>query len=472
VADTSGTQSNCPHDDTGLADWNDGATWGGSVPVGGDVTLPENKRVVIRQSVVQQLGLITIPVSSELIIGQNTAGITLDVTGMDVRGKLTAGSETCRIATPITITLHGSRPVDAVTSPPMATYKGISVHGGTLNLHGKRYYHTWSRLAKTAYPGDKVIMLQQTVNWQVGQEIVIVTAVIKDSRDFHQNEVRIIEAIDWNPTADVGAIVYLKDPLDYRHTANSNYQVEVGLLTRTLKIQGAADDSEPTDPDPANCWHPWAETEWSLYFESTQPCLDKQLTGFGGHMFVHSGGIGHVEGVELYRMGQTNVIGRYPMHFHLLNDCPTCYFRDSSVHRSYYRCISIHGTNYATISENVAYDVIGYCYYLEDGVEEQNTLSYNLAAHIHTLGPELPAATFGQNTNVYTESDTLTLPADVTASGFYITNVQNHIIGNAASGVRGNALCDELSFRYSQRTIFLTLCHVVLFEGLVRFCLS
>jgi hypothetical protein len=127
------------------------------------------------------------------------------------------------------------------------------------------------------------------------------------------------------------------------------------------------------------------------------------------------------------------VLGRYPMHFHLLGDCADCYFRDSSVHRSFYRCVSIHGTNYVNVNENVAYDVTGYCYYLEDGVEHDNTISFNLAAHIHLLGPEAPWGN-GQTTDLYQQSNTLTLPADVTASGFYITNVHNNVIGNAASG--------------------------------------
>jgi len=150
-------------------------------------------------------------------------------------------------------------------------------------------------------------------------------------------------------------------------------------------------------------------------------------------VMVHSNGVGYVEGVELYRMGQTNVLGRYPMHFHLLqNNCPGCYFKDSSVHRSFYRCISIHGTNNIVVSENVAFDVTGYCYYLEDGIEEQNTLSYNLAAHIHILS--YPAIGGPQRVNLVRESPDLILPADITASGFYITNLHNRVIGNVAVG--------------------------------------
>ena len=148
---------------------------------------------------------------------------------------------------------------------------------------------------------------------------------------------------------------------------------------------------------------------------------------------MHNGGKGYVEGLELHRMGQTNTLGRYPIHFHVLGDeCADCYFQDSSIHESYYRCISIHGTNNMTVSENVAYDVTGFCYYLEDGVEEYNTLSYNLAAHIHIIGN--PAIGGSQRINPVNASANLLLPADITASGFYITNLKNVIIGNVASG--------------------------------------
>ena len=55
------------------------------------------------------------------------------------------------------------------------------------------------------------------------------------------------------------------------------------------------------------------------------------------------------------------------------DDYSGCYLKDSSIHHSFYRCVSIHGTNNITMTENVAYDVTGHCYYLEDEVEEDNT---------------------------------------------------------------------------------------------------
>jgi hypothetical protein len=168
---------------------------------------------------------------------------------MEVAGRLIVGSQTCRLANPVTITLHGSRPRDAVTNVPSDSYKGIHVTG-VLSLHGKRYFHTWSRLAKTAEAGLSVLMLQNPVNWEAGQEVVIVTSAIKDSIEYHQNEVRTVRAVHTSPPSGVGAIVYLTEPVDYSHIANSNYQVEVGLLTRTGKVQGSESDSEPTDPNP------------------------------------------------------------------------------------------------------------------------------------------------------------------------------------------------------------------------------
>jgi hypothetical protein len=114
------------------------------------------------------------------------------------------------------------------------------------------------------------------------------------------------------------------------------------------------------------------------------------------------------------------------------NECNDCYFRHSSVHHSFYRCVSIHGTHNLTVTENVGYDVTGYCYYLKDGVEEDNTISFNLGAFIHHMGEA--AYGDGQTTALAYQSVNLTLPADVTSSPFYITNVHNRIIGNAASG--------------------------------------
>lgn len=132
-------RSNCPHDGSSLIDWK--SQFGTSLSEGQDVTLPDGSTILISESIPTKLGYITIPPSSTLIIGEDpSSGLSLDAEGIDVQGSLVAGSDTCRLQSPVTITLHGNRP----SSAQAEVYKGISVTG-TISLHGKRYYRTWTK---------------------------------------------------------------------------------------------------------------------------------------------------------------------------------------------------------------------------------------------------------------------------------------------------------------------------------------
>ena len=70
--------------------------------------------------------------------------------------------------------------------------------------------------------------------------------------------------------------------------------------------------------------------------------------------------------------------------------------------------------------------------YCHPGVEENNTVSYNLGAHVHAIGT--PIIDSGQNLDDITGGPDLLIPADKAAAPFYITNAYNRLIGNAASG--------------------------------------
>ena len=64
----------------------------------------------------------------------------------------------------------------------------------------------------------------------------------------------------------------------------------------------------------------------------------------------------HVEGIELYNMGQ-QVLGSYPIHFHRDYDVdeaggytnPT-YARQLSIHDCFSRCVTVHSTFGLTVS--------------------------------------------------------------------------------------------------------------------------
>eukprot|EP00474_Spongospora_subterranea_P005425 CRZ05883.1 hypothetical protein [Spongospora subterranea] len=130
-------------------------------------------------------------------------------------------------------------------------------------------------------------------------------------------------------------------------------------------------------------------------------------------------------------------MGRYPFHIHMAGlNGRNSFLKSSSIHHSFYRCISVHGSYNALVSENVAYSIVGHCYYIEDGVEENNVFEYNLGALVHPLG-----GIFGQDKFwsqgldwINANPSTLLIPTDATASVFYITNAMNEFRGNAASG--------------------------------------
>ena len=123
-------------------------------------------------------------------------------------------------------------------------------------------------------------------------------------------------------------------------------------------IQGN-DRSDPIDDTPLECDS--TTSGWTKI-----PCPDTFLTGLGGHTIVVGQARGRLRGVEFHRMGMTNVMGRYPVHFHhhdpeagsesMMTDC--------SVHRSYFRAISIHDAFNLKVERNVAYDVTGHAFYL------------------------------------------------------------------------------------------------------------
>ncbi len=82
----------------------------------------------------------------------------------------------------------------------------------------------YSRLARRALPGDNFLYLQDLVNWEPGQEIVLVTTAVRDSRDWHENEVFIIDRVEATPTPhpNVKAVVYLTTPIEKAHIGEAN----------------------------------------------------------------------------------------------------------------------------------------------------------------------------------------------------------------------------------------------------------
>src|SRR5512145_2940500 len=376
--------------------WSDPATWpNNKVPAAGDkVAIAKDKNVILDVNT-PALGGVTI--DGKLSFADN-ADVELTTEWIMLHGELSIGTEAKPHARKATITFTDNVKGENIMAG--MGDRGIMISGGTLNLHGDRT-HTWSKLSATANPGATSIQVLDARGWKVGDEIVLA------STDFdpRQAERRTIAAIRGNT-------ITLDRKLDYMHFGKITFGVdergEVGLLTRNIKIQASADAA--------------------------------QAPFFGGHVMAMGASKMFVEGVELNRMGQNLTLARYPIHWHLAGDAKGQYIRNAAIHDTYNRCVTVHGTHNLRVENNVTYNTVGHCFFLEDGIESGNQFVRNLAIQTkcHTSKPCVPTnlAASGEprtGTNGQQSKDVL-LPSDNTVASFWITNPDNTFRDNVAAG--------------------------------------
>src|SRR6202050_5156647 len=397
----------------GAKRWSDAATWPDKkVPAKDDlVTIGRDMDVVLDVTPPALHGL---TINGKLSFADNK-DLELTTEWIMVHGELEIGTEAKPHTHQATITL-----TDNVKDEDFGglggndrSDRGIMLMGGTLNLHGDRT-NSWTKLAGTANAGATSIQVLNAAGWRVGDEIVLA------STDFdpRQAERRNIAAIHANTNG--GNTITLDKKLDYMHFGKITFDVdergEVGMLTRNIKLQASAD------------------AEQSFY---------------GGHVMAMAGSKMFVEGVEFNRMGQNMTLARYPIHWHLIGDAQGQYIKNSALHDSYNRCVTVHGTNFLHVENNVTYNTVGHCFFLEDGAEHGNQFVHNLAIQIkcHTSKACAPTNLGANGENMGSNplnratyraasmsgKDTL-LPSDNTVTAYWITNPDNVFIDNVAAG--------------------------------------
>jgi hypothetical protein len=391
--------------------WSDAATWPNrKVPAAGEkVIIGKDKEVILDVSPPALGGL---SIDGKLTFADN-ADLELTTEWIMLHGELTIGTEARPHTRKATITFTDNVKGEDVMAG--MGDRGMMISGGTLNLHGDRT-HTWTKLSATANAGATSIQVLDAKGWKVGDQIILA------STDFdpRQAEKRTINAINGNT-------ITLDKKLDYMHFGKITFDVdergEVGLLTRNIKIQASA---------------------------------DAEQSFFGGHIMAMPSSKMYVSGVELTRMGQNLTLARYPIHWHLVGDAKGQYIKNAAIHDTYNRCVTVHGTNYLQIHNNVTYNTVGHCFFLEDGIEHGNEYVKNLAIQTkcHTSKPCQPtnlsaegestqprqgAGTNGQRAvaNGIKDADVL-LPSDNTVASYWITNPDNVYRDNVAAGSDAN----------------------------------
>ena len=382
--------------------WSDPNTWPNrKVPAAGDKVIIARDRNVVLDVSPPALGGLSIDGTLSF---SNAADLELTTEWIMLHGELAIGSEASPHTRNATITLTDNVKGEDVMAG--MGDRGIMISGGTLNLHGDRT-NTWTKLAETADAGSTSIEVLNAAQWRVGDEIVLA------STDYNprQAERRTIAAIRGNTLT-------LDQPLEYMHFGEITFGVdergEVGLLTRNIKIQASADAAE---------------------------------SYFGGHIMAMPSSRMYVEGVELNRMGQHLTLARYPIHWHLIGDAQGQYIRNAAIHDTFNRCVTVHGTNYLQVENNVTYNTVGHCFFLEDGIEHDNRYVRNLAIQTkcHPTMECVPTnlAAAGESPDFDNrqavrengqQSEHVLLPSDNTVASYWITNPQNIFIDNVAAG--------------------------------------
>ena len=275
------------------------------------------------------------------------------------------------------------------------TFSAMSV-ASTIN------YGPVNRIEMISYPTGSVPSFAKTLtlatdvtDWQAGDDIVIA------STDFHHGQAEqftLLDCAECQPNQ-----VMVEGPVFFTHwgeeTDGVDMRAEVGVLTRKVRIHGEMEDE--------------------CYGENL--CEQFNYDTFGGQIKALQGFSSvQIENTELYHMGQQSVIGSYPIHFHMCLDTSdkNAIIRQNSIHDTFSRCVTIHGTHNVTLENNVAYNHMGHCYFLEDGGEQHNTFVGNLG--------------FGTKAGTLLPSDR---PGRV--STFWITNPDNTLLNNVAAGSDG-----------------------------------
>jgi hypothetical protein len=225
---------------------------------------------------------------------------------------------------------------------------------GRMDFHGAVMNRTWLELGKNAVPGDQRVVLSEAVTgWHVGDEVLLTGAkrtyasARRKDPNASSSETRRITKID-------GLTLHLDKPLAQEHLGEGEFRCEVANLSRNVIIESA-------DPKAGR-----------------------------GHTMYHRHCAGGISYARFAHLGQEGMLGRYPIHYHLVGDT----MRGSSVIGaaivdSHNRWVTIHGTHFLVVRDCVGYQSIGHGFFLEDASEVYNLLDRNLGVQAYR-GKGLP----------------------------------------------------------------------------------
>ena len=399
--------------------WSSRFTWGNQdPPQEGDFVVVPRGQALVLDTVTPVLSYLL--VQGGALVFDDEAGddqVGLHTHGMLITsgGKLEVGTEDKPFEARTEIVLYG----DVLsTEIPVYGAKTLALRQGSIDIHGKPLQKTWTRLAETAIAGSTTLRLQEAVDWEVGGKIVIASTSFSQ----RENEELTIASI----TSD-GLSIVLEAPLEYDHISvrqtfagrEIDTSAEVGYLTRNVVVRGSVNEEFVSEV--ASCPEEFRTGQFQV-----QTCFlgrfGAETVGdqFGSQIMIHApeqnkGDVfGRFSYIEVTHAGQAFRLGRYPIHFHLNGDVTGSYVRGCSIHHTFNRAVTVHAVDNLLVENNVAYNILGHAYFLEDGIEQNNIIQDNLG--------------------IFVRASSSLLNVDITPAVFWMVNPNNIVRRNAAAG--------------------------------------
>ena len=295
-------------------------------------------------------------------------------------GYMEIGTEEEPFERSVVITLHGDR-YQTLEVPPIGSKclavanKGVPYttfatgahqsgrYVGQLEVHGQKRLRTWTFVNTTAFAGNNWLITSEPVDFKAGESVILTNSEIPSGQfinGFGYEELVVAETRNGHNVSFTTPLLY-----DHRseiieiHGWTIDMRCEIGLLSRNIIIQGSNDTS------------------------------DGQL--YGAHTVAMMSGIYRIENTEFRRCGQAFNFGRYCSHSHRGGNMEGSYVKANSIHHSYQRAVTTHDTDNWEVRDNVAFNVKGHAYFVEDGTELYNSITGNLGVLSRVSSDLLPS---------------------------------------------------------------------------------
>lgn len=412
----------CP---AGVDRWSDPSSWPEGVPIAGSaVEIPEGTHIALDVDTATLAGL---TINGTLSFCRQDLVLTAD--WILLTGELHIGSETDPFTHQANITLTGDTTENVMG---FMGSRGLLVMNGILELHGNAPEVVWTKINEHAEVDTTQLTLDQPVDWRVGDNVVLAPT------DFYG-----VAQTEWHQIAAMvdDQTIHLVNPLSAFRWGRLQYVTSTGMsLTNDDPVSPPADPEVGNTPLILDERAPVGNLTRNIVIQAPNDTLWQQQ-GFGAHlMIMGQSSQTHIDGVEFRRVGQRHRLGRYPYHNHRrsydndgleLNDVTGDYLRNSSIHQSNNRCITIHATNGLTVQNNICFDIRGHGIFFEDAVERRNTVENNLILHVRN--PEE-----GMALKIHERSDEPDIQSG--SSGLWVSNPDNIVRNNTAADAEGFGL--------------------------------